>query len=606
LKQLASYAIDEVQLTQVARMLSELPDSAALPARLKLGIVGDGTLSLLGPVLAASAIRRDLRLEVIEADYGTAVNDAIDPGSAIHRAAPDFVIVACDRRGLGLDRAQPSEADARARVEAAFSTVRSIVEGLRPSIKRSILVQTVVPPLDPLFGSLDLISSSSPYAQVNALNAKLAAWAAENGVVLADVARLASSVGLEQWDDPHQWHASKLPFSPDMLPLYGDFIARTLGATMGKSRKCLVVDLDNTLWGGVIGDDGVAGIILGQGSATGEAFLAIQHMALDLRNRGVILAVCSKNETDAARSPFREHSEMVLKEQHCAVFQANWVDKAANLKVIAETLNIGLDALVFLDDNPAEREQVRRELPMVAVPELPTDPALYPRALLAAGYFDAISFGDEDRQRADFYQANVERTMLQSNATNLTEYHKSLNMTCTIAPFDAVGRARISQLINKSNQFNLTTRRYSEQEVAAIEKNPDKHALQVHLTDRFGNNGMISVVIADRGETAWTIDTWLMSCRVLGRRVEEAILANLVRAARAAGAKRVIGHYIPTEKNRMVVEHYGKLGFRQVGSVQNWGTEWELVLSDYSIPDLPMRVEERPKVRPEQAKVMSQ
>jgi FkbH-like protein len=594
LKRLAAFALDEVQLSQLRNILAGMPDHPGLPSRLKLGILGagDGTLSFLGPAIAASAIRRDLRVEIVEGDYGTAMNEAMDPGSKMHGAKPDFLLVACDRRGLGLNRTRAAEADSKAAVEAAFGTIRSIVEGLRPSVKRGIMVQTVVPPMDPLFGSFDFTSGASPFAQVNALNTKLGEWAASGDIILVDVARLACSVGLERWDDQPEWYAAKHPFSTDLIPLYGDFVARTLAAALGKSRKCLVLDLDNTLWGGVIGDDGVGGIVLGHGTAAGEAFVAIQEMARDLRDRGIILAICSKNEPDAAVLPFREHSEMVLKESHIAAFQANWVDKAANLKAIAEGLNIGIDSLVFLDDNPAERAQVRAELPMVAVPELPDDPALYARTLLAAGYFDAVSFADEDRTRADDYQANAERAQLQAKASNLGEYLKSLEMVCTIRPFDAEGRARISQLINKSNQFNLTTRRYTEAEVATVEGDASKHHMQIHLIDRFGNNGMICVIIADKGADAWTIDTWLMSCRVLGRRVEEAALAHLAAAAKASGATRIIGQYIPTAKNKMVIDHYRKLGFRQTGRLDGGGVIWELSIAEYSFPDLEMQVEQ--------------
>lgn len=288
--------------------------------------------------------------------------------------------------------------------------------------------------------------------------------------------------------------------------------------------------------------------------------------------------------------PFQKHSEMILREDDIAVFQANWTDKAANLKAIAEALNIGVDALVFLDDNPAERAQVRAELPMVAVPELPSSPALYPRMLLAAGYFDAITFGEDDRIRADAYQANVQRASLQAHTSDLSDYLQSLEMVATIQPFNDEGRARIAQLINKSNQFNLTTRRYTEQQVAAIELDPTKYHLQIHLADKFGNNGMISVVVADRAHGRWTIDTWLMSCRVLGRRVEEAVLANLVAAAKCEGAVEIIGRYIPTEKNRMVADHYRKLGFELIEETAGGESFWSLGVGDYVERDLPILI----------------
>jgi FkbH-like protein len=257
----------------------------------------------------------------------------------------------------------------------------------------------------------------------------------------------------------------------------------------------------------VVGDDGLAGIILGEGSPAGEAFLNVQWTALALRDRGVILAVSSKNDDSVARGPFRSHPEMLLKEQHIAVFQANWQDKASNLQAIATTLNIGVDALVLLDDNAAERAQVRAALPMVAVPELPDDPAFYADTLLATGYFEATAFTAEDRHRAEQYQANAARSQVLGAATGLGTYLRSLEMKAICGPFDHIGRLRITQLINKSNQFNLTTRRYTEAEVGALEASGRGLTLQVRLMDRFGDNGMVAVVICREQGSDWVIDT---------------------------------------------------------------------------------------------------
>lgn len=591
----ATAALDENQLGQLARFAGKMIASGhSLPAfsRVRVGLVGDGTLSLLTPAIVGSALRHGLLLDLVEGGYGSAVQEAVDPGSHLHKAKLDMAVVASDARLLGLDQAAGTRDEAEARVAAAFERVRLIVESLRPSIASSIFVQTVPPPVEPLFGSFDRVETGSVFAMVEALNRRIAEWAAEGAVVLIDVARLASTIGLERWDEPRHWHASKLSFAPAAIPAYGDVVARTIAAARGKVRKCLVLDLDNTLWGGVIGDDGLAGIALGQGSAAGEAFLAIQRMALELRRRGVVLAVCSKNEDETARIPFREHPDMLLREDHIAVFQANWTDKAANLRAIAETLNIGVDALVFLDDNPAEREQVRQKLPQVAVPEVPEDPALYPRLLAAGGYFEAVTFSGEDRERAAYYQANAQRAASLTASSDLEGYLASLDMVCTIRLVDPVSRPRVAQLINKSNQFNLTTRRYSETEVAAAEADPKRHAFQVRLVDRFGDNGIISVIIADKAAAYWEIDTWLMSCRVLGRRVEQAALAHLAAAARADGAQALIGRYIPSAKNMMVANHYEKLGFEHVETTTAGDTVWRLDLGGFSAPNLPMQIDD--------------
>jgi FkbH-like protein len=309
-----------------------------------------------------------------------------------------------------------------------------------------------------------------------------------------------------------------------------------------------------------------------------------------LRQRGIVLAVSSKNEEATARLPFREHPDMLLRENDIAVFQANWTDKAANLRAIAETLSLGLDSLVLVDDNPAEREQVRQALPEVAIPELPSDPALYSRTLLASGYFESIAFSREDRQRADDYQNNAARRALLSDASNLDAFLASLKMVISFSPFDATGRERISQLINKSNQFNLTTRRYTALDIARLEQDPDVFTLQIRLADRFGDNGMICVVICRRADEIWDIDTWLMSCRVLGRRVEIATLQEIARHARAAGIPSLRGRYIPTDRNAMVKDHYAKLGFAKTADDENGGSQWQLPLHDLKDAELPMDI----------------
>jgi FkbH-like protein len=558
-------------------------------ARLRVGLLGSGTLDLLATAVSGSALRHRVIATVVTGDYGSAIRDAIDPSSAFRREHFDTVIICLDHRSLGLDQPRANAAEARAAVAAAIGTINAITAGLADNVSGAIIVSTLVPPVEPLFGSFDAVEAGSVMAMITAFNAELAGLAAAKTVILVDLARIAGWVGLHHWHDAGQWHQAKFAIGPDAVPLAADAIARVLGAIRGTSRKALVLDLDNTLWGGIIGDDGVDGIAIGQGSARGEAFLAIQQMALALRQRGIVLAVCSKNDEDVARVPFRDHPDMVLREEHIAVFVANWGDKATNLRAIAAALNIGLDALVFLDDNPVERAQVRRELPMVAVPEVPADPALYPRALAAAGYFEAITFGDDDRVRADAYRANAERAAF-AGTSDMAGYLQSLDMVADVRPFDSLNRARIAQLINKSNQFNLTTRRYTEREVAAMEGDAALATLQFRLVDRFGDNGMIAVVILRPADSqTLDIDTWLMSCRVLGRRMEEATLFHIIAAGRRLGATAITGAYLPTAKNRMVADHYGKLGFTLVSAGDDGSSRWRLDLADYAPPALPMR-----------------
>jgi FkbH-like protein len=309
-----------------------------------------------------------------------------------------------------------------------------------------------------------------------------------------------------------------------------------------------------------------------------------------MKRRGVILAVCSKNYDEVARGPFLEHPDMALRESDIAVFQANWADKPSNLEAIAASLDIGLDALVFLDDNSAERAQVRAALPMVAVPELPADPAYYPLYLASAGYFEAVAYSQEDAARADSYLSNARRAEVKQQVRDLGEYLRALDMTLDVRAFDEPGRARIAQLINKSNQFNVTTRRYTEADVRVFEQDPAALTLQARLQDKFSDFGMIGVVIArphDSDPEAYDIDTWLMSCRVLGRRVEEGMLEALVALVRNAGRRRLYAHYLPTEKNRMVRELFDLLGFELIAEQKNGGRSYRLNLDDIAPRQLP-------------------
>ena len=358
---------------------------------------------------------------------------------------------------------------------------------------------------------------------------------------------------------------------------------RLIAARRGLSSKCLVLDLDNTLWGGVIGDDGMAGIVIGQGSALGEAFVAFQHYARDLSRRGVILAVSSKNDDANAREPFENHPEMTLRMDDIACFAANWSDKASNIRSIASRLNIGLDSLVFVDDNPFERNLVRRELPMVAVPEVGDDPAYFARILADAGYFEGLAVTADDRLRHESYRGNIQRESLREASTDLPAYLRSLQMRLVWRRFDRLGLSRIVQLMNKTNQFNLTTRRVTEDEIRARTNDPRALGLQLRLTDRFGDNGIIAIVSGHlvEGGADFTIDDWLMSCRVLGRQVEQATLNLLAAQARQLGAGRLVGDYIPTAKNEMVRDHYTRLGFALEASREDGGTRSVLDLASF-------------------------
>ena len=602
IRALATHALDERQLSRLGRTIRSLQLSGASLAPLvpfRLGLIGNGTLDLIVPVLVATAARHGFALECVTGAYDQFLQDALEPDSLLNKARPDAVLLALDHRGLSLQPCPGNEQLATEAVGEAIGLLDSIRAGVSRNSGALCILQTLAAPPEGLFGSFDRALAGTARNLVDRVNQKICQAALQSTDMVLDVAGIAETVGLADWHSPAQWNLAKLPFADAFVPLYAEHVTRIIGALRGKSRRVLVLDLDNTVWGGVIGDDGMEGIQMAQGDATGEAHLSVQQLALALRARGIVLAVSSKNTDNVARRPFKEHPDMLLKEEHIAVFQANWNDKATNIRAIAKELALGLDSFVFLDDNPVERGLIRREIPEVAVPELDTDPASYARTLAAASYFEATNFSEEDRARAEMYQANARRLSLQGHATDLKSYLRSLEMRIVFGAFERTTRARVTQLINKSNQFNLTTRRYTESQVEQAEADPNVMTLHTRLIDKFGDNGIICVIICRAtGPDTWTIDTWLMSCRVLGRRVEQAVLAEIVLQARAAGITTLEGIYRPTDRNEMVRDHYAKLGFVRLDDGTDGSSRWAL-RTDVELEEQPMMVQrEEPQLEP--------
>lgn len=594
LQALASYGLDLNQLTKLANVIVKarsLGKTLDPLTPFRLALLSNSTVDLVVPALIASAIRHGIALEVIHPSYDQVAQEALTPDSQVNSSKPDAVLFALDYRALPLKLSLGDGGASSATVRGAIGYLQALCNGIKANSNAVCIFQSFAAPVETLFGSLDRTLPGTLRSLLDGVNRELAEFVRGSGDVLLDVAGLAETVGLAAWHDPQLWYLAKLAFSDQLIPLYADYVARTVAAVRGKSKKVLILDLDNTVWGGVIGDDGLDGIKVAQGDARGEAHLAVQRLALDLRQRGIVLAVSSKNTDEVAREPFQKHPEMLLKLDHIAVFQANWNDKATNIQAIARELSVGLDAMVFLDDNPVERGLVRQWLPQVAVPELPEEPAYYARTLAAAGYFEAVAFACEDLRRADFYGDNAKRASLQKQVGDVDAYLTSLDMTITFQPFDATGRARIVQLINKSNQYNLTTRRYTDPEVIEAESDPTVFTLQVRLADIFGDNGMISVVICRLAQASvWEIDTWLMSCRVLGRKVENVVLGQILAHASGRGIHRLFGIYRPTERNKLVIDHYARLGFTRLAEDESGVTRWELVVEHAAPLNSPMRV----------------
>lgn len=553
---------------------------------LRMLVIASHTFAHMTDAVIASALRHGVALEIEKVEYVSPEGWLADTSNRADRF--DVVLIAADAAAWRMPHT--IDADEGAALNELARTIDRVLNGLSERGARSIILQTVTDDLSDLGINLDSAIPGSRLRMLRGLNDCLSMAAGRRGDLVLDVARLASMVGLETWWPGRFWFSAKLPFAQRCIPLYGDNLGRILAAKVGKSRRVFVLDLDNTLWSGVIGDDGVEGIVLGQGSAAGEAHLTIQRIAKAYASRGVILCLASKNTHEIAMEAFQRHPDMVLREEDIAASQINWNDKASNIRALARTLNLGLESFVFLDDNPVERKQVRSELPEVAIPELPADPADWPVVLQGAGYFEQISFTAEDRLRGQFYKSIADRNQVAAETGDTDAFLKSLSTELTISPFDAMGRKRVAQLISKSNQFNLTTRRYSEQEVTALECDPNAVTMQMRLSDIFGDAGMISVIIGRKDEDALVIEAWLMSCRVLGRRVQEAALKALVDRARELGVSALRGDYLPTSRNGIVAEHYSGLGFRRISDLPDGGGRWELLLDDYSQPDLPMKI----------------
>jgi FkbH-like protein len=529
----------------------------------RLAVLGSATLTHLLPAIRVAGLRRSIWIDTYENDFGQYAQELSDPDSELHAFKPTAVLLALDAYHLAAGvTASLDAAAANAALDEIKDRIRETWRLARDAFRCPVIQQTALPVHPSLLGNNEHRLTGSRARFIARLNEALREMADAEGVDLLAIDEYAARDGIAAWHDTALWHRSKQEIAPSAAPLYGDLVGRLLAAKQGRSFKCLVMDLDNTMWGGVIGDDGMEGIALGQGSALGEAYVAFQDYARELTRRGVILAVCSKNDEANAVEPFEHHPEMVLRRPDIASFVANWSDKPGNLRAIAEELNIGLDALVFIDDNPFERNLVRQELPMVAVPEVSDDPTYYPRAIADAGYFEGLSVTDEDRERASQYQGNKARDALKASATDLPSYLRGLEMQLIWKRFDRVGLQRIVQLINKSNQFNLTTRRYTDEDVLAVMADPTAFGLQLRLLDRFGDNGVIAIIVGRLQENQdLYIDTWLMSCRVLGRQVEPTTLNLIAQEAQKLGARRLVGEYIPTKKNGMVKDHYARLGF---------------------------------------------
>ncbi|MEO1449781.1 MAG: HAD-IIIC family phosphatase [Bacteroidota bacterium] len=544
---------------QLKRHLKQKADS--LPT-IKMAVLGNWATQLYSQALEGYAASQGYELDLFEGDYDQMDLQIQSPDSALYAARPDVVVLHLSSQKL------------RQSYWAAFGAEKSYVladrylqkfdqylQLLKTRLECQVIVSTLVELPDPVFGNYAGQTNVSWGYQVRKFNLGLMDLAAvHDHAFLLDTAALHHHAGFKSAHDPQVWINAAIPFSLDFLPILAKNTMDIVLTKKGKFKKCLILDLDHTTWGGVIGDDGIEGIQVGQ-LGLGKAFTELQSWAKALKARGIILGICSKNTESVAKVPFEAHPEMTLRLEDISIFVANWENKADNLRYIQQVLNIGMDSIVFLDDNPFERNLVRDQLPDITVPELPEDPALYLDFVSSLNLFETASYASEDAGRTEKYRQEAARRALQQQFNSIDDYLGSLGMQATFRDFDTFHVPRIAQLTQRSNQYNLRTIRYDEAGIRSLMDNPGKAGYYVRLQDTYGDYGLISVLILEKQEEGYFIDTWLMSCRVLKRGVEFLVLNELVRLTKEAGLPYLIGEYLATPKNKLVEQHYADLGF---------------------------------------------
>ena len=574
------FAADRI-MTKKKRIRRELLAADAQRVPCRIAILGGSTTAPVRDVLELFLLDSGIAPTFYESEYNKWYEDSQFGTPELDALQPQVIYIHTSTVNLqSLPVSTDTAEDVAAKVETEYQRWTTCWQRLHERYGAVIIQNNFELPAERLYGNLDAVHPTGLVQFVQALNARFAAAAqADSALHIQDINYLAADYGLRAWQDADFYALYKVALASEAIPYLAHNLAAMVGVLLGKMKKCLVLDLDNTLWGGVISEEEVTGLILGHETALGESYLSWQRYILQLKARGILLAVCSKNDEDIAKSGFT-HPDCLLKVDDFLSFQANWEPKSENMRRIAEEIGIGLDSLVFIDDNPAERAIVREQLPMVTVPEVEGGaPATYIRAIEEGQYFETLTLSADDMQRNATYQGNKERKQLAATSDSYDDFLQSLEMQAEIAPFREIYLARIAQLTNKSNQFNLTTRRYTEEELRQMAADVDYITLYGRLRDKFGDNGLVSVVVGQREGDTLRILLWLMSCRVLKRGLEYAMLDALTARARAQGYTALVGDYYPTKKNAMVKDLYADFGFTQTDADEAGHTTWRLELT---------------------------
>src|ERR1022692_218509 len=537
--------------------------------KIKLAVLGDTATQFLIQAMRGTGFDNGYDLQTWEADFNQIERQVFDNASEFYAFGPELVILFQSSHKL-LGKYNKLKAEKHSELASLeLASIDAIYEALRNNLKAKVIYYNYTEIDDAVFGNYANKTASSFLLQLRKLNYELMLYAAKNpNFYICDISTIQNLVGKANFFQPSVYINTEMVLSIDVLPRVASKTMDIVNAVNGKFKKCLILDLDNTTWGGIIGDDGIENIQIGT-LGIGKAFTEFQYWVKKLKNRGIIVAVCSKNTESVAKEPFEKHPDMVLHLEDIAVFVANWENKADNIRRIQNILNIGFDSMVFLDDNPFERNLVRENIPEICVPELPEDPAEYLEYLYALNLFETLSFSNEDAERTKQYQTEAQRVTLQQKFTNEDDFLKSLNMVSLVGPFNKFNTPRVAQLSQRSNQFNLRTARYTDADIESLAASHHHFTFSFTLEDKFGDNGLICVIVLKKQEDrALFVDTWLMSCRVLKRGMENFVLNTIANFAKENGFTTIKGEYIPTPKNEMVKEHYKNLGFEQ--SVNFW------------------------------------
>ena len=564
-------------LSQLKRNLKS--DLTGLPS-FKMVVVGDTATQLLCTAIRGMGVERGYNINLFESEYNQVERQLLDPTSDLYQFNADFIVIFQSTHKLGEHHAMLTTEEQVTLADDRIGFLASVCEN--PALAGKKIIYFNYPEIeDTVFGSYANKVDSSFTFQVRKLNYELMRLSHQyQNLFICDIAGLQNKLGRDVMFAANVYTSTEMILSMDALPYVASRVMDIVCAVKGQFKKCLILDLDNTVWGGVIGDDGLEGIQLGHGLGIGKAFTEFQMWVKKLKQRGIIICVASKNNDETAKEPFEKHPDMVLKLDDIAVFQANWETKVDNIRTIQSILNIGFDSMVFLDDNPFERNMVRENIKGITVPELPEDPAEYLEYLYSLNLFETASYSNLDKDRTKQYQVEAQRVSLSKTFTNEADFLKSLNMVSVVSGFTKFNTPRVAQLSQRSNQFNLRTVRYTDADIEALANDPNVIDLSFTLEDKFGDNGLIAVVIMkplDK-ETLF-VDTWFMSCRVLKRGMENFTLNTMVEKAKFAGYKKIIGEYLPTSKNKMVENHYIGLGFTKIEKSET--AQFELKVDEY-------------------------